>query len=172
MTDIRIYPAPNQSEHTQERQKDGPAVQNPHWQAAVEEPAGQLNLDVNRLRTHVGRVAEVRVHHSPSPDAGTQRKVIEQLADGVREEMSAALLIRSHGSDFSNSEESLFHRLPADGCRPQESSHHQHAASACNPACGCEAALSQEQHTEERGGTDHHQEDRSDLRQVDDGEAE
>ncbi len=70
---------------------DGAAHRHPQRDAAVEQPAGGLDLDVNRRRLPQRGVAEVDVHHSPAAETGAEGKLVEQLRHRVGEKRAALL---------------------------------------------------------------------------------
>ena len=99
---------------------EGAAVEQPHRDAAVEQPAGRLNLDVNRRRLPHRRIAEIHLHHSPATEPGAERKLEQQLAQGVAEEQPTLLAETCGRHRLGQAREPVYDGVAANGDRPDE----------------------------------------------------
>ena len=89
------------------------------------------------------RILEIHRHHSPAAQSRAERKLEQQLAQGVLEKQSAVFLKRVEEARFDQAREPVFDGFAADRNRPHERSGNQRDAAHGNPSALQDAALPQ-----------------------------
>ena len=90
-----------------------------------------------------GRIREIHLHHSPAAEPRAERKLEQQLAQGVLEKQPTGLLIRVEETRFDQARESVFDGLAANRSRPHERRGDQRGAADGDPSALQDAALPQ-----------------------------
>ena len=100
--------------------REGASVAHPHQEPAVEQPSGDLDLDMDGRRMPHGGILEIHRHHSPAAQSRTQRKPEQQLAEGITQKRSAVLLKRDEEALVDQARESVFDGRAPNRHRPHE----------------------------------------------------
>ena len=143
-----------------------PSIEEPERDTAIEKPAGQLDLDVNRRRLPQGRVAEVDLHHSPSAQTGSQWELIQHLGERVANEHAALLLEHAEDAIVGEPREPIGDRITADRQCPDVRTDDQCDADAERERALHRSSLAESQHREYGDARRGNERQRSHVRQI------